>query len=90
MDKTTMTTYRRADGELIYGEFSFVCDTEFFEDADETTEYVEEVWELKAARTFTLPLCTQCDRPATHWGLCEKHAEEDDPEAFDNAPGTPT
>lgn len=31
-----------------------------------------------------------CNADATHWGLCEAHAREDDPEAFDDTYGMST
>ena len=80
MTDERMTTYRRADGELI-DEFGWVTDLGPYE-WDEPTEFVVEVWERVSVRTITLPTCSQCERPATHWGLCEPHAREDDPGAF--------
>lgn len=47
------TTYKRADGDLICGEFSYVEDLEYFEDDDEPTELVEEVWVRQSVRMFT-------------------------------------
>lgn len=79
-----MTTYHRADGELISGEFSFVTELEWFDYDEEPTELVEEVWTLKSSRPITVgPTCDRCDEPASHWGFCEKHAREDDPDAFE-------
>ncbi len=51
--QTTMTTYKRADGDLICGEFGWVADIEYFDDDDEPTELVEEVWVRQSVRTFT-------------------------------------
>lgn len=86
----SMTTFKRADGDLMAGEYTFVCDIESVEAdieyADEPIEFVEERWERVYVRTFTLPTCRQCNDPATHWGLCEKHAREDDPSAFEEEP----
>lgn len=48
-----MVTYKRADGDLIYGEFGWVCEPEYFEDDDEPTEYVKETWVLQSSETFT-------------------------------------
>lgn len=52
-----MTTYRRADGELVYGEYLFVMQPEFFEDVDEPVEVIKETWTLTASErvTFTPP-----------------------------------
>lgn len=87
MDEVGMATYKRADGEPIAGEYAFVTDREYVEDeayyAEGPVEFVEQVWELVGERRFTLPKCAQCDEVATYWGLCEKHAREDDPDAFD-------
>lgn len=81
-----MTTYSRADGEHIGEGWAFVLDVEACEYEAEYTdapiEFVEQRWVLESERTFTLPVCRQCDQPATHWGLCETHAREDDPEYF--------
>lgn len=83
---TGMTTYKRADGELMFGEWRFAGDMESCEDEARDSldpiEYVEEQWVRVGERRFTLPLCHDCDSPATHWGLCEAHAREDDPEHF--------
>lgn len=80
-----MTTYRRADGDTI-GYHDFVCDRECCEEWAEDDvypiEFVEERWVLASERRFTLPICKECDQPATYWGLCEAHAREDDPDAF--------
>lgn len=55
VDRTSMTTYRLANGELVYGEYNFVMDLDFLEGLDEVTEVLEEVWELKGVRTLRLP-----------------------------------
>jgi hypothetical protein len=47
------TTYRLADGDLIGGEFSFVTDTEFFEERDEPVDVVKETWVLQSSETVT-------------------------------------
>lgn len=46
-------------------------------------EIVRFVGEVVARKT--LPTCDThgCDEPAAHWGLCETHAREDDPEYFE-------
>ena len=85
-----MTTYRRADGELIHDQYSFVTTLDTCprdaETGDEPSEYVEEVWVLQSSRTLVFPLCAECDAPATHWGLCEPHAREDASETFEDSP----
>jgi hypothetical protein len=79
-----MTTYKRTDGGYIAGEYEWVGAPDYLdaEAEDEPVEFVEEVWVRESARTFTLPTCRECDETATHWGLCEKHARQDDPSYF--------
>ena len=83
---------RRTDGELIYGEYAWMSAdgpddwTIAIEGGDdEATEYeiVRMVVEPVAKRT--LPECREagCTVPAAFWGLCEPHAREDDPSAFE-------
>lgn len=84
---------RRTDGELIHGEWSFAIvdgkrDWSVAEDDAEsnghpaTYELVEMT--VKVLRTRTLPMCSEdCNRVAEFWGLCEKHAREDDEETVD-------
>lgn len=83
---------RRQDGEDI-GEYSFCVvgstpgDWSPAEDdadyADEPVVYEMVKMTVEVVGTRTLPKCHDCDDPATHWGLCEKHAREDDPEHFE-------
>lgn len=47
-EKVTFTTYKRTDGEMIGGEFSFVTGLEWFDDDDEPTELLRETWVLKS------------------------------------------
>lgn len=86
-DPERMTTYKRADGELMCGEWGWVTEMDSVEaeayDAIEPIEFIEEVWVRQSVRTFKLPTCNQCDEDAEYWGLCEKHAREDDPEHFE-------
>ena len=64
-----MTTYRRADGELIGGEFKFVTEMEWVDDevgyGYEPLDVVEERWELVSTRTLRLHpahmLCLLCE-----------------------------
>lgn len=85
-----MTTYTRADGDTIGDDWAFSLDIETCENdadnSDEPVEFIEQVWVLESERKFTLPTCRECDEVARHWGLCEKHAREDDPDAFDDDP----
>lgn len=90
---------RRTDGEMIYGEYTWLaCDgpddwTVAIEgDEDEAIEWeiVRMIVEPVARRT--LPECREsnCTTPAAYWGLCEPHAREDDPSAFDEEPADVT
>ena len=49
------TTYRNADGEPVVGEYSFVDGTEWWEDDDQLSDVVKEVWVLASAETLHLP-----------------------------------
>lgn len=53
------------------------------ETAPEPIEYEIVRASLEVVGRRMLPTCKECDAPATHWGLCEAHAREDDPTAFD-------
>ena len=63
-DEKTMTTYKRADGQMI-GDFGWVADREYLEDDDyyEPEEYVQETWELKNSKVIWIPdhvPCQEC------------------------------
>lgn len=89
---------RRTDGELVFGEYSFLVvagesdwtpaedDTEW---ANDPTEYEMVRMTVEVVERRTFPSCRECDQPAAHWGLCEHHAREDDPEAFADATAEP-
>ena len=72
-----MTTWRRADGELIGGDYSFVTDADsltYEVDASSAPmEYVEEVWELRSSRPligfpyFYSCEVGECDMDAVGW-----------------------
>lgn len=94
MDSETMYAIRRTDGELIHGEWSFAIvdgpnDWSAAEDDAEgngspaTYELVEMT--VKVRRVRTLPMCaaSACNHVGEFWGLCVKHAREDDPETLD-------
>lgn len=62
-ERTEMTTYRMADGSLVWGEYAFVHDPEFFEDGD-LVEVVVETWERVGRRVEMhgpSPLCESCE-----------------------------
>lgn len=74
----TMTTYKRYDGELIAGEYGWVADVEFFEDDDEPTKVVKEVWKLQSTEVVVVGgravgECfvnygdEECERDAVSW-----------------------
>lgn len=64
-----MTTYRRADGEPIGGDYKFVTETEWLDDevgfGNEPLLVVEERWERVSSRTLMLcpphMLCSACE-----------------------------
>jgi hypothetical protein len=76
------TTYRLADGELIFGEYSFVTDPDFFDDCDERIEVIKEVWQLVDEQLlfFGPPhVCPECGETVENEGdLC---ADCKEPEA---------
>lgn len=84
---------RRADGQDM-GDYRFCTTTEgdwsaAEDDADESlapVEYQLLKMVVEVVERKVLPLCSICDRPATHWGLCEAHAREDDPSYFETRP----
>lgn len=47
-------TYRRADNELICGEFDYVEQLEYFENDDEPTKLIKETWLLVKSEVFTV------------------------------------
>lgn len=68
--RTPWTTYRRADGELIMGEYAFMTETDCFEDDEEwCVEVVEETWQLVGSRILRFGRCDRwcdlCDEDVT-------------------------
>lgn len=51
----TAYVYRMADGDLIYGEFSFVTDLEWWDERDREVKLVRQRWMLVDAEEITLP-----------------------------------
>jgi hypothetical protein len=51
----TKTTYRIANGALIYGEYDYVEDLEYFDGADESCELVKETWVLVSSEIIFYP-----------------------------------
>lgn len=91
----TVHLVRRTDGSEIGGDYSFFLasgpkDWDAAEsDAegwDGPVEYDLVTLVVQGVETRTLPVCSRCDQPAVHWGLCEPHAREDDPDHFTEAP----
>jgi hypothetical protein len=59
----SMTTYQRADRELIGGDYSFVTSVDSLQDdlLDEPVEFIEEVWERRSVRRFwQMPTAYSC------------------------------
>jgi len=50
----TWTTYCRADGEMIYGDYSFVTELEWFEEDYEPTSLVQQTWQLVETTQITV------------------------------------
>jgi hypothetical protein len=53
MDEKIWTTYRLEDGSPIFGDYSWVDGTEFFEDVTETTKVIKETWVLQDSEVIT-------------------------------------
>lgn len=47
--------YREADGSLIYGEYSFVTELDWFDDRDDEVKLVRQTWQLVDAVEVVLP-----------------------------------
>jgi hypothetical protein len=65
-DAKTMTTYRRADGEPIAGEYSWVGTADYLPDeAGDYLEVIEESWQLVDTKTLVFGdlsrWCAECD-----------------------------
>lgn len=76
----TMTTYKRADGEMIWGEYAHVGDLEFFEDEardQEGVKIIKEVWTLDESEEIHLHPedCFMCERP-WHGEQCDQEPED--------------
>ena len=84
-----MYAIRRADGEPM-GDYShlIVAGPHDWEPAEADSDYADEpiTYELvkmdvEVVECRTLPRCKEgCGAVGTFWGLCQRHAEEDDPE----------
>jgi hypothetical protein len=56
-----LTTFKRDDKELIYDEFGWVTDLDYFDDEDEPIQLIEEVWERRSTRRIVvLPAVYSC------------------------------
>lgn len=71
-----MTTYKRADGEDVWGEYGWVVNLEFFEDeaADhEGVKIVREVWTRTEVEEIHLhpDECCVCEKP-WHGETCDE------------------
>lgn len=55
MSDDLLITYRRADGELIDGEYTFVTDLDYFDGFDgDRLDLVEEHWERRQELAITI------------------------------------
>ncbi|MGH9023889.1 MAG: hypothetical protein ACRDV9_12450 [Acidimicrobiia bacterium] len=89
-DVRTWKTYKRADGDLIMGDYAFMTEPDCFENDDcgEYLEVVEETWSLVESRTLkygrTDTWCEVCDEeftlsePAPPPHLCAAHIDGPD------------
>ena len=62
-DDYDLTTYKRADGEMIADEFGWVADIDYFEDLDEPIKLVREDWRRIKRIEFWHPdfgHCAEC------------------------------
>jgi len=77
-----MTTYRRADGEPI-GDYSWVTELDFFDEEDERTELIVEVWHRVAVDTIEVGpswTCPECGEDVNDEGaLCAECATTETP-----------
>lgn len=75
MEPSLTKTYRRADGELVGDDYGWVIGLEWFDDAWDPVEIIEEVWTRASVRTFwhmpePLGSCSRdpdCDEDAVAW-----------------------
>lgn len=87
MSDHTMTTWQREDGELIWGEYSHVTSTDWFQD-DEPLRLVRRTWVLveEVAGTYnpdTSPLCPECGGDPEWYGGCGTCDDDPQVEADD-------
>lgn len=80
MADVTMTTYKRADGELIWGDYAHVSDLEFFEEEryDQAgVKIVKEVWVRSEVEEIHLhpDECYSCEKP-WHGEVCDEEPDE--------------
>jgi hypothetical protein len=81
----TWTTYKRADGELIAGDYGWICDLDSIEaDEYDCLELVEQTWKLVGEQVVKIGRldrwCASCDEdvtlkePVEGPVYCPKHA----------------
>ena len=80
MADVTMTTYKRADGEPIWGEYDHVYDLEYFDDDrydQMDTVVVKEVWVRTEVEEIHLHRedCFFCEKP-WHGEVCDEEPDE--------------
>jgi hypothetical protein len=49
------TVYEMADGDLVFGEYQFVTDLDFFDDRDEEVKLIKRTYRLIAEEEIVLP-----------------------------------
>lgn len=73
-EPVSMTTYKHPDKELIYDEFGWVTDLEYFEDTWRPVDLVKEVWIRESVEDFTyFPTIVY----ACEWPVNDDACEED-------------
>lgn len=80
-EPTRITTYKQADDGLVWGEFGWVTDLEFFDDHDgDPIELVKEVWVRESIETIThhpTPcFCPTCDPQLAADNAADEEADQ--------------
>ena len=81
MADVTMTTYKRADDELVYGEYGWVTDLEYFEEEryDQAgVKIIKEAWVRTEVEEIHLHPddCWWCMKPWHGEGYCDQEPDE--------------
>lgn len=81
-DAEPWTTYKMADGSLIWGEYEWVSDTNFFDDSDEELQVVRERWVCIERETITLNHVNRCPNCGVDLAETGVKVEDDSPPVF--------